>query len=180
MSHEKIRSLALWALGAALLSVSGVMALPAGEVGITLQTFTLFLLLLTLGGKGGTVACGVYLMLGAAGLPVFSGFRGGISMLLGPSGGYLLGFLVLCLIYWACNPGKSDKNRQRLGMVLGLAGCYICGSLWQCWVYTSVDLATFLVTAARSTLPFIIPDVIKMACADALVRRLEKAIGSLS
>ena len=56
MSHEKLRSLALWALGAALLSVSGVMALPAGEVGITLQTFTLFLLLLPLGGKGGTVA----------------------------------------------------------------------------------------------------------------------------
>ena len=58
MSHEKIRSLMLMALGAALLSISGVMALPAGEVGVTLQTFTLFLLLLLLGGKGGTIACG--------------------------------------------------------------------------------------------------------------------------
>ena len=174
MKREKILDLVLCALGAALLSVSGVIAIPAGDVGITLQTFTLFLVLLTMGGKRGSVSCLVYLLLGAVGVPVFSGFRGGFGVLAGPSGGYLFGFLALCLVYWAFTAGHSDKNCRKLGMIFGLLACYLFGSFWYCAVYAKVETSQLALSMGQFVLPYIVPDVIKMVCADAVVRRLNK------
>ena len=174
MKRERILDLVLCALGAALLSISGVIAIPAGDVGITLQTFTLFLLLLTMGGKRGSVSCLVYLLLGAVGVPVFSGFRGGFGVLVGPSGGYLFGFLALCLVYWAFTAGHSDKNCRKLGMIFGLLACYLFGSFWYCAVYAKVETSQLALSMGQIVLPYIVPDVIKMVCADAVVRRLNK------
>jgi biotin transport system substrate-specific component len=85
---------------AALIAVCAWLSVPVGQIAVTMQTFGVFLTLLLMGGKKGTLACGVYLLLGAVGLPVFSGFQGGPGVLLGPTGGYLLGFLLLALCYW--------------------------------------------------------------------------------
>ena len=115
----------LSSLFAALLAVCAWICIPISDIGITMQTFGISLVLLLLGGKWGSISIGIYLMLGAAGLPVFSGFRGGLGMLAGVTGGYLWGFLVSGLIYWAL---------ERLGnipaTVAAMAGCYLCGSLW--------------------------------------------------
>ena len=90
------RDLCFCAIGAALIAVCAWISIPA-EVPFTLQTFAIFAVCGLLGGRRGTVSVLVYLLLGAVGLPVFSGFRGGLGALLGTTGGYILGFLALAL-----------------------------------------------------------------------------------
>ena len=89
----KVRNMALCALFAALMALCAWISIPAGDVAITMQTFALFLTLGVLGGKRGTIAVSIYLLLGIVGLPVFSGFQGGLGTLLGATGGYIAGFL---------------------------------------------------------------------------------------
>ena len=98
--RTNVKFMALSALFGALLCLCSWISIPAGAVSFTLQTFAVALALLTLGGKWGSCAVLVYLALGAVGLPVFSGFRGGIGTLLGPTGGYLFGFMLTSLLYW--------------------------------------------------------------------------------
>ena len=110
------------ALFAALLAVCAWLAVPVGQLAISLQTFAVLLTLGILGGKWGMGAILVYLGLGAVGLPVFTGFRGGIGMLLGPTGGYLWGFLVSGLLYWLL----EGKLPQWANFALCIAVCYTC------------------------------------------------------
>ncbi|MFR0734721.1 MAG: biotin transporter BioY [Oscillospiraceae bacterium] len=108
----------------------------AGEVPFTLQTFGVFAALGLLGGKRGTIAIALYLVLGAVGLPVFSGFRGGFGVLLGTTGGYIFGFLLSGLLYWALTALLGNKGWVRLlAMVLGLLLCYAAGTGWFLLVY---------------------------------------------
>ena len=90
--------MALCGLFSALLAICAWISVPLADAAVTLQTFGVFLCLGTLGGKRGTTAILVYLLLGAVGLPVFSGFRGGFEALLGTTGGYLTGVLVSGLL----------------------------------------------------------------------------------
>lgn len=92
---------------------------------MTLQTFGIFLALFVLGGKWGSVSILVYLLLGLVGAPVFSGFQGGIGTLVGITGGYLWGFLLAGLLYWA-----FEKLCKPAGVILGMLVCYLCGSIW--------------------------------------------------
>ena len=117
----KIRNMALCGLFAALLVLCAWLCVPVGDVAFTLQTFALALTLLLLGGKRGTVTVFVYLLLGTVGLPVFTGFQGGIGTLLGVTGGYIMGFLVWALLYWLIT--AIAPNKQILAMVLGLIAC---------------------------------------------------------
>ena len=103
-----LRDMVLCALFAAILAVSAWLTVP-GEVPFTLQTFGVFAALGLLGGKRGTIAIALYLVLGAVGLPVFSGFRGGFGVLLGTTGGYIFGFLLSGLLYWALTALLGNK-----------------------------------------------------------------------
>ena len=146
-------------------------SIPLGDTVFTLQTFALFLTLLLLGGKLTFWVCAAYLLLGAAGLPVFSGFRGGIGMLLGPTGGYLWGFLASAVIYtlW----GKRNWS----GMLLGLLGCYLCGTLWFWQIYLNTDVPMALgAVVIKCVLPYLIPDGIKLTLAWLLSKRLQRFI----
>lgn len=166
-----IRSLTLCALFSALLCVSAWIGIPLGDTVITMQTFSVFLALLLLGGQRGFVVCTVYLLLGAAGLPVFSGFRGGVGMLLGVTGGYLWGFLATALIYTLC--GK----RRMLGLILGLLACYTCGTLWFWQIYLDTDVPTALgAVALKCVVPYLLPDTLKLALAWFLAKRLKPFI----
>ena len=123
-----LRDMVLCALFAAILAVSAWLTVP-GEVPFTLQTFGVFAALGLLGGKRGTIAIALYLVLGAVGLPVFSGFRGGFGVLLGTTGGYIFGFLLSGLLYWALTALLGNKGWVRLlAMVLGLLLCYAAGT----------------------------------------------------
>ena len=120
----RIVDMAYIALFAALMAVCSWISIPA-TVPFTLQTFGVFCAVGLLGGKRGTIAVLVYILLGAVGLPVFSGFKGGFGCLLGTTGGYILGFLLSALVMWAMEklPGRRGVILT-LSMVAGLVVCY--------------------------------------------------------
>ena len=118
----RTRDLTMIALMAALTAVCAWITIPFSLVPFTLQTFAVFTALALLGGRRGTASIVLYLCLGLVGLPVFSGFSGGVGALLGPSGGYLLGFVGTGLVYWAITAKLGERLGAKIaGLVLGLA-----------------------------------------------------------
>lgn len=173
----KTKDLALCALFAALIAVCAWISIPA-TVPFTLQTFAIFAALGLLGGKRGTVAVAVYLLLGAIGVPVFAGFQGGIGALLGTTGGYLLGFLLTALIVWGMEARFGSKAGVfLLSAVLGMLVCYAFGTAWYLVVYARTKGAISLATALGwCVVPFLIPDAVKIALAVLLRGRLKRHI----
>lgn len=173
----KTRDLALCALFAALIAVCAWIAIPA-SVPFTLQTFAVFAALGLLGGKRGTIAVAVYLLLGTVGLPVFSGFQGGIGALLGTTGGYLLGFLLAALIVWGMEALFGEKASVFiLSAVLGMLVCYAFGTAWYLVVYARTKGAVSLATVLGwCVTPFLLPDAVKIALAVLLRGRLKRHV----
>lgn len=176
----KVRNMVLCALFVALLAVCGKISLMIGNFLIfTMQTFAVFLALGLLGGKRGTIAIFVYLLLGAVGLPVFAAPPGGLATLLGFTGGYLMGFLFSGLTYWAITAIWGNTNDTRLfAMLAGLLVCYACGCLWSFFGYLQagagvVALGTIL---SRDVLPYLLPDICKLLLAYYLTGRLRRFI----
>ena len=99
-NRKLIYDMALIAISAALITVCSWISIPIGPVPFTLQTLAILAVMLTIGGKRGTIAVAVYLALGAVGVPVFAGFKGGIASFAGPTGGFLVGFVVAGLVFW--------------------------------------------------------------------------------
>lgn len=156
-----------------LMAICSWISIPAG-VPFTLQTFAVFLAVGVLGGKRGSLAVVVYILLGIAGIPVFAGFTGGIGILIGSTGGYIIGFIFTALVMWAMETLLGKKTWVlAVSMVIGLAACYIFGTLWFMAVYIrdagSVGIGAVL---GWCVIPFIIPDLIKIALALGLSRRL--------
>lgn len=168
------KNMARCALFAALMCLCAWISLPVGQNPITLQTFALFLTLELLGGQYGTLVCLVYLLLGAVGLPVFSGFRGGLSMLLGSTGGYLWGFLLCALLYWLLS-ALFGKKLSPVFHFPGLAACYALGTFWFYWVYLHAgsDLSIGFVIL-KCVVPFVLPDLLKLFLALALAKKLKR------
>ena len=165
------------ALCAAVMAVCSWISIPAA-VPFTMQTFGVFLVVGLLGGRNGTLAILVYLLLGAAGLPVFSGFAGGIGHLFGVTGGYIIGFVFSALIMWLIESllGRSFKILV-LSMIAGLLVCYAFGTAWFMVVYTR-DTGSIGVMSALTwcVFPYIIPDLLKIVLAAGLTRRLRPLI----
>lgn len=168
-------SMAYIALFAVLISVCSWISIPS-FVPFTMQTFGIFCALGLLGGKRGLLAVLVYLLMGVAGLPVFSEFRGGVGHLLGTTGGYLIGFVFLALIYWLVTRLFGTKLWVRAaGMLLGMVTMYAFGTAWFVTVYAAksgpapVSIATAL---GWCVFPFLLPDLLKLALALLTVRRL--------
>lgn len=165
------------ALFAVLLTVCAWISVPL-PVPFTLQTFAIFAALGILGGRRGTWAVAVYLLLGVVGLPVFSGFRGGLGALLGTTGGYILGFLALALVYWLVTALLGERlPAMAVAMVLGLVVCYAFGTAWFVILYTrTTGPMTVGAALGMCVLPFVIPDLVKLGLALVLSRRLGKRI----
>lgn len=177
-SSAHIRDLAYLALMAALLAVCAWITVPLGPVPFTMQTFAVFAALGLLGGKRGTAAFLLYLALGLVGLPVFSSFMGGPGVLLGPTGGYLIGFLFSCLLFWGVTArlGKSLPVLATV-MVAGLLLCYAFGTVWFLQVYTGGgEGSTLLGALGLCVFPYVIPDLIKIALALLVTKRVGKYI----
>ena len=173
----KTADIAYIGLFVAIMAICSWISIPAA-VPFTLQTFGVFLAVGVLGGKRGTLAVALYLLMGAVGLPVFAGFSGGAGVLLGSTGGYIVGFLFTALIMWAME--KVPGNRtvvMIISMVLGLLACYAFGTVWFVVVYAQKTGPVGLWTALGwCVFPYLIPDLVKMALALALRRRLRTAI----
>lgn len=172
---ERTRDLTAIALMAALMAVCAWITVPIFVVPFTLQTFAVFTALALLGGRRGTAAIALYLCLGLVGLPVFSGFSGGVGALLSPSGGYLLGFLGTGLVYWGVSARLPDRPWGRvLALALGLGVCYAFGTVWFVAVYSQPT--TVWAALAMCVLPFVVPDLVKLALALGVSGRVERAV----
>ena len=147
------------ALMAAVLCVLAPFSIPIGPVPVSLATFGLYVAVIVLGMKKATVVCLMYLLIGFVGLPVFSGFSGGPVKLLGPTGGYLLGYILLTVVagYFVDKfPGK--RGMCVLGLALGTAACYVVGTTWMA---VQMEL-TFVTALLVGVVPFLIGDVVKI------------------
>lgn len=176
-ASQHTRDMTYCALSAVVIAACAWLTIPAA-VPFTLQTFGVFMALGLLGGRKGTRAILVYILLGAVGIPVFSGFQGGLGTLLGTTGGYILGFLLTGLIYWAVTARfGSGLPVMAVAMVLGHLACYAFGTAWFIAVYARTSGTIGLGTAlAWCVFPFILPDLAKLALALTLSRRLRKVL----
>ena len=167
------RILAQQGLFVAGLTICAWISIPFGDISFTLQTFALYLALFTLGGKRGSVVFFVYLLMGAVGLPVFSGFRGGFGVLLGPTGGYLWGLAFAGPIYWLFT--RMGGEKCALGAVVcAMVLCYLGGTLW--FLYAYAGQSPWWTVALKCVAPYLLPDAAKIALAYAVSRRLHKVI----
>lgn len=169
----RTKDLCYMALMAVLIAVCSWISIQT-VVPFTLQTFAVFCALELLGGARGTIAVAVYLLLGAVGVPVFAGFTGGLGILLGSTGGYLLGFLLTGLVYWLFERLGHSLWLRVAALLLGLALCYAFGTLWFIEVYSRANGALSVMTALGwCVLPFLVPDGLKLVLALLLSARLK-------
>ena len=165
------------AMGAALIAICSWISIPT-TVPFTLQTFAVFLLVSLLGGKRGSMTALVYMLLGVVGLPVFAGFSSGVGALFGAAGGYIVGFLFIGIIYLFFTKafGRTIVT-EAIALVLGLAACYAFGTAWFINVYSKANGAIGIMAALGwCVFPFIIPDLLKLALALIIARRIRPVI----
>ena len=181
MSRISVEELTRIALSVALIAVCSWISVPL-MIPVTLQTFAVCLVTALLGLKSGLWAVAAYILLGAAGLPLFSGFRGGPATLLGTTGGYIVGFL-----FTALSVGLGVKLFGRrlpvllISMALGVLLCYVFGTAWFMVVYTRNSGPVSLgVVLGWCVLPYLIPDAVKILLASLLTRRLEPVLSRMS
>lgn len=160
-------------LMAALMCALCPLALPIGPIPVSLGTFIMMLTVYLLGTRRSLISCAVYLLLGAVGMPVFSGYHGGISKLVGPTGGFLFGYLGLVIVAGLIlRLGKRKLSWAVLAMALGMTVNYICGTVW-----FSVQTASSLRQAFDvCVLPFIPVDVLKIGLAIFLGRLIRLSL----
>ena len=172
---NKTRDIVYMSVFTAMISICSWISIPA-SIPFTLQTMGVFTTVGLLGGKRGTLTVLTYILLGAIGVPVFAGLTGGVSVLLGTTGGYIIGFLLSALLMWGIE-AIMGRNQIVLAfsMVAGLIVCYVFGTAWFMLIYTQhsgvIGLSTVL---GLCVIPFIIPDLIKIGVALFLINRLKK------
>lgn len=172
-----VTGLAHVGLSTAITCILGPIAvvLPFSPVPVSFGLLAVFLSTCLLTAKLGLLTCLIYILLGFIGLPVFSGFQGGAGVLLGPTGGYLLGYLFIPLCALPFSRKKNPLKRLLPGMLMGLILCYVCGTLWLMH-QTGIRLGEAVLIG---TLPYIPIDISKLCIAyvtaKAVRKRLRKA-----
>jgi biotin transport system substrate-specific component len=161
------------ALAAAVICVLAPIALPIGPVPITLATFIIYIAGTSLGAGRGAAAVALYAAIGAVGLPVFSGFSGGVHVLAGPTGGYIAGYIPCAAAAGLFADAAARLETRRVlgragrsclyaaGMVTGTALCYTMGTAW----FVSRSGSTLGAALAVCVLPFLPLDAVKIAAA---------------
>ncbi len=171
MKKEFTRDLTKVAFFAALMCVSAFIYIPL-PVPITMQTLVVFSALFILGGRNGSIAVFIYIALGALGLPVFSGFSGGISRLFDATGGYILGMLLASLLWWLLDSILPKKPSFKiLNSLLALFVIYLFGTLWFVFIYAGGE-KTLGAVLLSCVVPFLIPDLIKLYLAYYISRKI--------
>ncbi|MCL2083167.1 MAG: biotin transporter BioY [Oscillospiraceae bacterium] len=166
----KVKILALCAMFAALSAVLSQVSLPIGPVPITLTHISVFAAAGLLGAKYGLVSQLIFVSLGVLGLPVFAGFNSGISALIGPTGGFIVGYLVCTFVCgWIIEIFGNSVYSLTLAMYAGWVATYLCGITWYMY-YSGTPL-----TAALSVclIPFLPGDLAKTAVTVLVVKRLK-------
>ena len=170
---NKSKDIAFMGMLLGVMVISSWISIPM-MVPFTLQTFAIFLTILVLGTWKGFFVVLSYIALGLVGLPVFSGFKSGVAAIAGPTGGYILGFLLTAIVTGKLLEFFPDKRSYRyFSMFIGLIICYIFGTFWFINMYTKAAMS-FSKALSLCVIPFIIPDVLKILLADYIARLLKK------
>jgi len=174
-SRKGARDTVFIGLFVVLISVCAWIVVPY-VVPFTMQTFAVFFAFSYLGGLRGSIAVFGYLVLGLIGIPVFAGGTCGIGVILGQTGGYMIGWVVSGIIIWIFEkPLKNSLKGQVALMLVGLLVCYIIGTTWFVFAYArQVKEIGWWTATVWCVLPFIVPDVIKILLATTLSRRIKK------
>lgn len=174
---RKTYDMAYIALFTVLIVICSWISIPTA-VPFTMQTFGVFTAIAILGGKRGTISVLLYMLLGAVGLPVFSGFRGGLGALFGTTGGFIFGFLFSALLMWGMEKLFGRKSKVLLlSMIIGLFSCYIVGTFWFMQVYArEIGEIGIGMVLGWCVLPFIIPDMIKIGLVFGLASKMRKYV----
>lgn len=167
-----VMAMSMTALAAAIISVISPWSIPVGPIPVTLCSFAIYLISSVLGGVRGAAAVGIYILLGGVGLPVFSGFAGGLQVVAGATGGYIIGYIPCALIAGGITSLSRKWYWSFAGMLLGTAVLYAVGTAWYI-LLSGVELVPALSACVLPFLPF---DIVKMAVASYLGRRLRTAM----
>ena len=186
-----VRNMTFIAVMAALVCVAGPWSIPMpGLVPITLASFAVYLAGGILGWKKGTVAVLIYVILGAVGVPVFSGGAGGFAKLFGVTGGYIFGYIPCALLsglftdlFYKKNSNIKNKFLNWLsrawsvpvGMILGTVALYALGTVW----FIIARGVTLEVAKAGCVLPFLPGDAVKIVCATILTLALRDRLAKI-
>ena len=147
------------ALFVAFISICSQIAIHIGMVPISMSLLAIFMTGLILGMKYGTISVIVYILLGITGIPVFAGAKGGLAVILGPTGGFLIGYILCAFIVGIVADRFNDKKIfMGIGMVIAVITCYIPGVLWFCIITEN----TFYKSLGLCVIPFIPGDIIKI------------------
>ncbi|WFR56958.1 biotin transporter BioY [Anaerocolumna sp. AGMB13025] len=180
MNTKKIttKELTLIGLMTAITCILGPLSipLPFSVVPITFTNLAIYFTVFLLGWKKGTISYLIYLLIGFVGVPVFSGFSGGPGKLMGPTGGYLIGFILLAVISGLfIEKFKGKLYMYTLGMVLGLLTTYLLGTAWLSF---QLELS-FQQGLLMGVIPYIPGDILKIAAALLLGPVLRKHIAGI-
>ena len=180
LADKKVKSIAEVALAAVLITVCSWITVPFPSVPFTLQVFGVYMAVFALGGLKGTLAVAVYIALELIAVPVFSGFKPGLPTLLGPTGGYVWGFLLAAMLCWLMQAVVIKKPTALKTLAAAFASlllCYAFGTGWFVYVYTrNVGGIGVWTALTLCVLPYIIPDVLKILGAYKLSQILKKRV----
>lgn len=161
----KHKNLAITAITAAVLCVISPFSIPLGAIPLSLATLAICLISCISPPGRSVTAVIIYILLGAAGLPVFSGFVGGFQQIAGLTGGYIAGYIPCTfIISYLIGRFENSKIIYPISMALGIALCYLCGTAW----YALQAGTDFVESLAVCVLPFIAGDIIKIVAASAI------------
>jgi biotin transport system substrate-specific component len=178
-----VLDISLIAIFSVLIAICSWISIPL-VVPFTLQTFAIFLTLGLIGGKRGMLSIITYILLGLIGIPVFSGFKA-TAALVGPTGGYIVGFIFTGLSIYLGELISRNKSRlvqiisYVIFAIIGLLLCYTLGTIWYYYVYnsdTTKASISFYQALKWCVIPFILPDLGKLLAATIMVITLKKYI----
>ncbi|MCR5273499.1 MAG: biotin transporter BioY [Lachnospiraceae bacterium] len=174
--NNNVRFMTSAALMAALMCILCPVSLPIGPVPVSLSLLVINLAIMIIGAKGALASYIVYLLLGMAGLPVFSGFTGGVAKLAGPTGGYLVGFVFMIPIVGLIIDKVNDKVVTcALALAVGTAVAYVFGTVWFV-IMMQTDIWYALTVCVFPFIPFDIAKIVIAVYLGKAVRgRLVKA-----
>lgn len=172
---SKTRDTVFIALFAVLLAVCSWISIPTA-IPFTMQTFGVFFALNFLGGKKGTLCIVIYLLMGIIGIPVYANGTSGIGMIMGTTGGYMIGWIFSGFVMWSFETLIGRKIwAQFISMLVGLLVCYTIGTAWFMVVYAQTVGAVGLWAAlCWCVFPFIIPDLVKLVLVLWFTQKLDR------
>lgn len=168
----KTFEIVLCAIFVAIISVFSQIIIPISVVPVSLSSFAVMICGGVLGIKLGVVTTILYLLIGAVGIPVFSGFQGGVSVLLGPNGGFIFGYIVIAMLSGIAFGNKDGVLFKTILLFLSTTACCTLGALW----YMFITGAGFVTAILTCILPFLPGEIVKIAVAYPVIVRIKKQI----